>query len=108
VLDRRHERDLQRLPGDRCLVRIDEVVRVRVKPQDIFGYRRHVGLRISGGRDVRRQQARSATRQMVKTRVRGDAVQPSAQRPPALAPEPRPRPPSARERVLYEILGVVE
>jgi hypothetical protein len=45
---------------------------------------------------------------VVEARVRGDPVQPRAERPPPLAAEPRPRPPGARERFLREVLGVLE
>jgi hypothetical protein len=35
VLDRRHERDLERLPRDGGLVRVDQAVRVGVQPRDV-------------------------------------------------------------------------
>jgi hypothetical protein len=108
VLDRRHERDLERLPRGGGLVRVDEAVRVGVEPRNVGGDRRHVGLRVSRGRDVRREQPRRAARQVVQARVRRDAIQPSAERPPPLAPEPLPRAPRARKRLLHEVLGVLE
>jgi hypothetical protein len=108
VLYRRHECDLEGLPRGGGLVRIAEAVRVGIEPRHVGGDRRRLGLRVRRGRDVRRQQPRGAARQVVQARVRRDAIQPSAQRPPPLAPEPLPRAPRACKRLLHEILGVLE
>jgi hypothetical protein len=69
VLDRRHERDLERLPRGGGLVRINQAVRVGIEPREVGGDRRRLDLRVRRGRDVRRQQPRGAARQVVQARV---------------------------------------
>jgi hypothetical protein len=50
VLDRRHERDLERLAGDRRLVRVHQSSGIWLEPQHVGGDRRDVTLGIGRGR----------------------------------------------------------
>src|SRR2546430_997292 len=61
-----------------------------------------------GGRAAAGRPPRAAPCHVVEARVRRDAVQPGAERPPPLAREPRPRPPGTYERLLHEVFGVLE
>ena len=113
VLDGGEVGDLHRLPAHGYGVgllpcgcrRLEQVIGIRLQPRDLFG-RVHRDRKIGARRhDIRGQNTPTAAFQRVEAHVRGDPVQPRADRGPAL--ERRPGLPCAQERLLEGVVGVI-
>jgi hypothetical protein len=113
VLDRGQERQLDRLPGDHRRIRLrlagrgrlDHPVRKGLQPGDV-GTRRQRDARIRRRRHVVREYPAGPSVEGVEAGVGRDPVQPGADRRATL--EAMQVPPGAQERLLHQILRLVE
>jgi hypothetical protein len=108
VLERREERELDRLPPRDQLLGIEQRVRHRRQPRQL-GPQRWCGARLviggDGADDVHRQHAGGPLGERVEADVRRDPVQPRRQL--RAAVERRARSPRAHQRLLHQLLGLV-
>ena len=106
MLQRRDERELDRLPGDRDLRRVslghDQAVGRRLDPGDLGKRVQVVRDRLARGAQVHRARAALTRAQHVEADVRRDAIQPGAERRPAL--ESVEALPGAQHRLLDRVL----
>ena len=109
MLDRREKRELDRLPCDDHLVRlgalVEKAVRVRLKPRQVSRRLRRRPERGWRAGLVRHEAPRSALEDP-ETRVRGDPIEPGAERRASVVG--RAAAPCTEQRVLDGVLGILE